>query len=383
MKHLFFSTLLSFNLIFFFQIQLHAQVSESCDCVVDTTGYAAFIQTLNPDENATFQFHVNGTFAVAYGLIGSTTPSVVQDLIDNHSSVTTIIMHSCPGSEDDDANLQASQLIYNQGYKMYLPQGGFIASGATDMFLAGSIRKLEVTVDPVGVHSWSDGVNEATDFAVGHANHLPYINYYVNIGFTQQEAEDFYYYTINAAPTNGIHWMTEAEIDQYKVRSCRYAQNPEYSVSQTGNTLKADLMGATYQWIDCSTNSAIMDSTARVLTPSENGDYAVLITESGCADTSDCIPLTLTSIPKNVDDVLATIQVSPNPVSRFGTIFIDLDKGHTSVKVTMSDLMGRTLYDWEYQGVQYIQTRVEAKPGIYVLRINVDGASKIVRLVLE
>ena len=41
----------------------NAQVSESCECSVDTAGYAAFLQTLNPDENATFQFHVSGNFA--------------------------------------------------------------------------------------------------------------------------------------------------------------------------------------------------------------------------------------------------------------------------------------------------------------------------------
>ena len=84
----------------------NAQVSESCECSVDTAGYAAFLPTLNPDENATFQFHVSGTFALAYGVIGSTTPSVVQDLITNNPTVTTIIMYACPGSEDDNANLQ-------------------------------------------------------------------------------------------------------------------------------------------------------------------------------------------------------------------------------------------------------------------------------------
>ncbi len=194
---------------------------------------------------------MHNTFAVAYGVIGSTTPTVVQNLINDHPEVTTIVMHSCPGSENDDANLQASLMLYNQGYKMYLPYGGFIASGATDMFLAGSIRVVDVTFDPIGVHSWSDGVNEATDYPVGHAFHQPYIDYYMAVGFTQQEAEDFYYYTIYAAPANGIHWMTEAEIDQYKIRTCRYAENPTYDISQIGNTLIANIEGATYQWINC------------------------------------------------------------------------------------------------------------------------------------
>jgi len=67
------------------------------------------------------------------------------------------------------------------------------------------------------VHSWSDGVNEATDFPVGDVNHLPYIDYYTSVGFSQQEAEDFYYFTINAAPAADIHWMTESEISEYGI----------------------------------------------------------------------------------------------------------------------------------------------------------------------
>lgn len=57
----------------------------------------------------------------------------------------------------------------------------------------------------------------ATDFPVGHAYHLTYINYYVSVGFTQQQAEYFYYFTINAATAENVHWMTEAEITTYNI----------------------------------------------------------------------------------------------------------------------------------------------------------------------
>lgn len=95
-------------------------------------------------------------------------------------------------------------------------ENGLIASGGVDFFLAG-IQRTKGTNTKIGVHSWSDGNKDATAFPVGHANHLPYINYYVSVGFTQQEAEDFYYFTINAAPAEGIHWVTDAEISKYKI----------------------------------------------------------------------------------------------------------------------------------------------------------------------
>ena len=54
---------------------------------------------------------------------------------------------------------------------------------------------------------------------MGHANHLPYIAAYVSIGFTQEKAEDLYYFIINAAPADAIHWMTDAEIESYSILS--------------------------------------------------------------------------------------------------------------------------------------------------------------------
>lgn len=74
---------------------------------------------------------------------------------------------------------------------------------------------LKEIIHVLGVHSCAGGGNVATDFPVGDAEHQSYIDYYISIGFTQQEAEDFYYFTINTAPAEDIHWMKEEEIIQY------------------------------------------------------------------------------------------------------------------------------------------------------------------------
>ena len=87
------------------------------------------------------------------------------------------------------------------------------------MFIAGVSRVIDFGAE-VGVHAWNNGMNEATDFPMNDPVHQPYINYYVSMGMTQQEAQDFYFFTINAAPSAGIHNMSEAEIVQYKLRLC-------------------------------------------------------------------------------------------------------------------------------------------------------------------
>lgn len=139
-----------------------------------------------------------------------------NDLAATFPRVSIINIKNCDGSSDDEVNLQLSKVVYQRNMSIHLMDDGLIASGGTDFFLAGRIR-TKGSNTRIGVHSWSDGSNEATDFAVGHENHLPYIEYYVSVGFTQQEAEDFYYFTINAAPAADIHWMTDQEIEQYNL----------------------------------------------------------------------------------------------------------------------------------------------------------------------
>ena len=148
------------------------------------------------------------------GTIGSSSLTNFNSLEAAFPNVNKIDIINCDGSSDDEINLQLSEKVHQKGINIHLMDNGEIASGGVDFFIAG-IQRTKGTNTRIGVHSWAgDGVT-ATDFPVGHANHLPYINYYVSVGFTQQEAEDFYYFTINAAPANSIHWMTDAEITQY------------------------------------------------------------------------------------------------------------------------------------------------------------------------
>lgn len=150
------------------------------------------------------------------GVINSSSLTNFNNLISQFPNIELINIKECEGSMDDITNLQVAPKVYQRGIKTHLMDNGLIASGGVDFYLAG-IKRTRGTTTQIGVHSWSDGSNDATDFPVGHAYHQKYIDYYESIGFTQTEAEDFYYFTINAASANSIHWMTEAEIEQYKI----------------------------------------------------------------------------------------------------------------------------------------------------------------------
>jgi hypothetical protein len=154
--------------------------------------------------------------AIMNGVIGSNTPQHWDNFIAAFPSTDKIIMKDCPGSEDDIANLEAARKVRAKNLTIHLPSDAEIASGAVDFYLAGTTRTRE-TGSKIGVHSWASLFKSATDYPVGHENHQPYIDYYVEMGFSQADSEAFYYFTINAAGANDIYWMTEAEIVEYKL----------------------------------------------------------------------------------------------------------------------------------------------------------------------
>lgn len=156
-------------------------------------------------------FEIQGDEAMMTGVIGETTPDAVADLLEDHPEVTTIVMSDVPGSENDEANLKASSLVREAGLSTHVPSDGFIASGGVDFFLAGTDRSFE-TGAQFGVHSWAtdDGVN-GDDLDRNDPQHQLYLNYYDDIGVD----EDFYWFTLQAAPPDDFHIMTPGELEQY------------------------------------------------------------------------------------------------------------------------------------------------------------------------
>lgn len=152
---------------------------------------------------------------------GAITSRINQDfenMVAAFPNAKKIIMKDCPGSDDDETNLIVSKKMHDNDFEFHLTATSIIASGAVDMYVGG-VRRTREAGSQIGVHYWGSEPGEpiATEYPRGHEVHLPYINYYQSVGFSQQEAEDFYYFTIEAAPAEDIHWMTNEEISTYNV----------------------------------------------------------------------------------------------------------------------------------------------------------------------
>lgn len=158
-------------------------------------------------------FEVDGDKAIMTGVIDGSAIQTVKDLIVNHPEVKTIIMTDVPGSIDDESNLIASRLVRAAGLSIHIPADGMIASGGTDFFCAGVKRTVEAGAE-IGVHSWAgDGVSNANILPKDHPEHLKYIEYYREM----EIPEAFYWFTIQAAPAEGIHNMSAEELVYYKL----------------------------------------------------------------------------------------------------------------------------------------------------------------------
>lgn len=183
--------------------------------VLGAANQAACESAANNDATACFVIDQNSTQAKMYGVIASNSPSVVNQLIAHTPKITEILMVNVPGSMDDEANIPAALAVRNAGINTRINSNGLIASGGTDFFLAGVIRTVENGAR-IGVHSWSTGDGtEGAQVPENDPQHQLYINYYQQIGLSAPSG--FYWFTLRAAPSSGIHYMTADEITQYGI----------------------------------------------------------------------------------------------------------------------------------------------------------------------
>ena len=160
-------------------------------------------------------FIVKQNKAHMYGVIDESIVHIVTTLITDHSNVDTIVLVDVPGSMDDESNLKAALMVYDKGLNTEVLSNSDIASGGVDFYLAGNKRILAQGAK-LGVHSWGgdDGV-VATDLPRDHAEHKPYIEFYQHI--KQYQPSEFYFFTLEAAPAESIHYMTAEELAKWKI----------------------------------------------------------------------------------------------------------------------------------------------------------------------
>lgn len=136
------------------------------------------------------------------------------------------------------------------------------------------------------------------------------------------------------------------------------------NVAKVGGVLTAEVSGASYQWIDCRTNTPVSGATSRVFIPSNDGSYAVEISRQGCIEVSDCYDVTVLGLDESDK---FQVSVYPNPVSEQLTIKNALSK---ELEIKIINSLGQELLQTT-ESNPFIQIDVRSlSNGVYFILMN-------------
>lgn len=181
-----------------------------------TTACNPHMRQIQKLENKTIFTLIDDKTVLLDGVINSKALGDFNELYAENPTIKLIKIKQCDGSVNDEVNLKLGKRIHDLKLNTHLMDNGIIASGGVDFFLAG-IKRTAGKNTKMGVHSWAGSDEIATNFPVGHTEHQFFIDYYKSIGFSDKDAKAFYYFTINAAPAESMHWMTNEELKKYNV----------------------------------------------------------------------------------------------------------------------------------------------------------------------
>lgn len=141
----------------------------------------------------------------------------------------------------------------------------------------------------------------------------------------------------------------------------------DVSVAQNGTSLLANLSGVSYQWLDCTNNFAeISGETNQEFVATTNGEYAVVVSDGSCSDTSSCFVVNTIGLDETTMD-WATI--SPNPSN--GEIAIQLPHVETAT-ISITDNHGRLVHYSTETGDKF-QVILNEAEGLYFVTVKTEN----------
>jgi hypothetical protein len=144
----------------------------------------------------------------------------------------------------------------------------------------------------------------------------------------------------------------------------------------SGLTITADAFGMTYQWINCDNDSLLAGETGQSFTATFTGNYAVIITDSGCTDTSACTNVIVVGVDAAQN---SGIRLWPQPAGD-GQLWVEAP-GFDQMMVL--DLQGRQLVSYPLlAGVNKIALPELAK-GAYLVRLQSRNGTQVRKLLIE
>ena len=149
----------------------------------------------------------------------------------------------------------------------------------------------------------------------------------------------------------------------------------DLSVGVFENLIISNQVGASYQWINCSTDLPIENETSQNFVVTADGEYAVIVTIGTCSDTSACETIIVESISHITDN---QFKIYPNPNN--GQFKLELNADAT---IEIYDALGRIVYSQHHQSGTSTINIDKAEASVYYVKVISDGKISVQKMVVH
>jgi hypothetical protein len=148
------------------------------------------------------------------------------------------------------------------------------------------------------------------------------------------------------------------------------------NVTTSGLTISSAQNAGSYQWINCANNAAISGANSQNYTATANGSYAVILTECGVSDTSNCVVINDVGLDEN--NLNFNVQLYPNPTEDILTIEVF---GANLKRLIVTDLNGKILSKQPAFGNTNNLNVTNLSAGVYLVNIETENGVLVRRFV--
>lgn len=148
---------------------------------------------------------------------------------------------------------------------------------------------------------------------------------------------------------------------------------PSTLVTDNGNATLTASGSGTYQWLDCDNNYAVIaGATTATFAPTTNGNYAVLVDNGNCTDTSACFVIDNVGF----EEVgIKNVHLFPNPTSGLLTVTFE----GSMATVVLMDASGKELQTSTMHSGNTLSL-VEFTAGMYFVTVTIEDVTSVVRI---
>lgn len=153
----------------------------------------------------------------------------------------------------------------------------------------------------------------------------------------------------------------------------------DVTTSILDSVVTASANGASYQWINCTSNTVLVGDTNQSYTITDNDNYAVIVTQGNCSDTSTCVNFTTVGIEESVFG--STFKLYPNPASE--NVTIDFGE-EDAVNVLVTDVTGKVVFSIDgILDTQVNLNTISLNKGLYFVIIQNGNNQKVLKFLKD